>query len=90
MPQRQMRTAESAAEIDAAHAVWLANAAQIEIERQRRSVLQDVSSAYAQVISTASQLTAGQSGVSAATVAAWSIASSSRSASGRSPATIQM
>jgi 3-hydroxy-9,10-secoandrosta-1,3,5(10)-triene-9,17-dione monooxygenase len=30
LPQRQMRIAESAAEIDAAHAVWLANAAQIE------------------------------------------------------------
>jgi alkylation response protein AidB-like acyl-CoA dehydrogenase len=30
MPQRQMRIAESAAEIDAAHAVWLANAAEIE------------------------------------------------------------
>jgi len=47
-----------------------ANAAQIEIERQRRSVLQEVSSAYAQVISTRSQLTAGRSGVDAATVAA--------------------
>ena len=47
-----------------------ANAAQIEIERQRRTVLQNVSSAYAQVISTGSQLTAGQSGVRAATVAA--------------------
>ena len=47
-----------------------ANAAQIEIERQRRIVLQDVSSAFVQVISTAAQLTAGESGVRAATVAA--------------------
>jgi outer membrane protein len=47
-----------------------ANAAQIQIEGQRRTVLQDVSSAYAQVISTRASLTAGEEGVRAATVAA--------------------
>lgn len=47
-----------------------ANAAQIQIEGQRRVVLQDVSSAYAQVISTRASLTAGEEAVRAATVAA--------------------
>jgi outer membrane protein len=47
-----------------------ANAAQIQIEGQRRTVLQNVSSAYAQVISAKASLTAGEEGVRAATVAA--------------------
>jgi outer membrane protein len=47
-----------------------ANAAQIEIERQKRTVLQNVSGAFAQVISNRSQLEAGEAGVSAARVAA--------------------
>jgi len=47
-----------------------ANAAQIAIEGERRGVLQDVSSAYAQVISTRASLTAGEEAVRAATVAA--------------------
>ncbi len=47
-----------------------ANAAQIQIEGQRRSVLQNVSSSYAQVVSTRAALTAGQEAVRAATVAA--------------------
>ncbi len=53
-----------------AQALEQANAAQIEIERQRRAVLQNVSSAYANVISTRAQLQAGVAGVSAARVAA--------------------
>jgi outer membrane protein len=47
-----------------------ANAAQIQIEGERRVVLQNVSSAYAQVISTRASLSAGEEGVRAATVAA--------------------
>lgn len=53
-----------------AQALEQANAAKIEIDRQKRSVLQGVSSAFAQVISTRSQLDAGVAGVSAARVAA--------------------
>ena len=53
-----------------AQALEQANAAQIGIESQRRGVLQDVSSAYAQVISTRAALTAGNEAVRAATVAA--------------------
>jgi len=47
-----------------------ANAAQIEIERQKRGVLQNVSSAFANVISSRAQLQAGEAGVRAARVAA--------------------
>ncbi len=47
-----------------------ANAAQIAIESERRGVLQDVSSAFAQVISTRATLSAGNEAVRAATVAA--------------------
>jgi outer membrane protein len=47
-----------------------ANAAQINVENERRSTLQDVSSAYAQAISARSTLQAGQEAVRAATVAA--------------------
>lgn len=47
-----------------------ANAAQIGVEGERRSVLQSVSSAYAQVVSTGSTLQASEEGVRAATVAA--------------------
>lgn len=47
-----------------------ANAAQIGVEGERRSVLQSVSSAYAQVLSTGSTLQASEEGVRAATVAA--------------------
>ncbi len=47
-----------------------ANAAQIEIERQKRVVLQNVSSAFANVISSRAQLEAGEAGVRAARVAA--------------------
>jgi len=53
-----------------AQARELANAAQIEIEGQRRVVLQSVSTAYAQLISTRASLTAGEEAVRAATVAA--------------------
>lgn len=53
-----------------AQALEQANAAQIEIERQKRSVLQNVSSAYANVISSRAQLQAGEAGVRAARVAA--------------------
>ncbi|WP_421729063.1 TolC family outer membrane protein [Brevundimonas sp.] len=53
-----------------AQALEQANAAQIQVEGERRGVLQDVSSAYAQVISTRAALTAGQEAVRAATVAA--------------------
>lgn len=47
-----------------------ANAAQISIEGQRRSVLQSISSSYAQLISARSSLRAGEEAVRAATVAA--------------------
>ena len=47
-----------------------ANAAQIEIERQRRTVLQNVSTAYTALISNQAQLQAGEAGVAAARVAA--------------------
>lgn len=53
-----------------AQALERANAAQIAIEGQRRSVLQNVSSAYAQVISTRAAVQAGNEGVRAASVAA--------------------
>ena len=53
-----------------AQALEQANAAKIEIDRQKRSVLQGVSSAFAQVVSNRSQLDAGVAGVSAARVAA--------------------
>ena len=53
-----------------AQALEQANAAKIEIDRQKRAVLQGVSSAYAQVVSSRSQLNAGVAGVSAARVAA--------------------
>lgn len=47
-----------------------ANAAQIQVEGQKRAVLQDVSSAYAQVLSTRSNVQAGEEAVRAAGVAA--------------------
>ncbi len=47
-----------------------ANAAQIQIEGQRRTVLQSISSSYAQLISARSSLRAGEEAVRAATVAA--------------------
>ncbi|WGM31226.1 TolC family outer membrane protein [Brevundimonas sp. NIBR11] len=53
-----------------AQALEQANAAKIEIDRQKRSVLQGVSSAFAQVVSNRSQLEAGVAGVSAARIAA--------------------
>lgn len=53
-----------------AQALERANAAQIAVEGERRSVLQSVSSAYAQVISARSTLRAGEEAVRAATVAA--------------------
>jgi outer membrane protein len=53
-----------------AQALEQANAAKIEIDRQKRSVLQGVSSAFAEVVSNRSQLEAGVAGVSAARVAA--------------------
>lgn len=53
-----------------AQALERANAAQINIEGERRTTLQTVSSAYAQSISARSTLTAGQEAVRAATVAA--------------------
>ncbi len=53
-----------------AQALEQANAAQIGEEGQRRSVLQSVSSSYAQVISSRSTLLAGEEGVRAASVAA--------------------
>lgn len=53
-----------------AQALEQSNAAKIEIDRQKRAVLQGVSSAFAQVVSTRSQLDAGVAGVSAARVAA--------------------
>jgi outer membrane protein len=53
-----------------AQALENANAAKISIDGERRGVLQDVSSAFAQVISTKSTVTAGNEAVRAATVAA--------------------
>jgi outer membrane protein len=53
-----------------AQALETANAAKIAIDGERRGVLQDVSSAFAQVISTRSTVTAGNEAVRAATVAA--------------------
>lgn len=47
-----------------------ANAAQIEIEGQRRSLLQNLSTAFAQAVSARSTLTAGAEAVRAATIAA--------------------
>lgn len=47
-----------------------ANAAQIAVEGERRNVLQDVSSSYAQTISARSTLQAGEEAVRAASVAA--------------------
>ena len=53
-----------------AQALEQANAAQIDVEGQRRAVLQDVSSAYAQLVSARSTVTAGEQAVAAASVAA--------------------
>lgn len=53
-----------------AQALETANAAKISIDGERRGVLQDVSSAFAQVISTKATVTAGNEAVRAATVAA--------------------
>lgn len=53
-----------------AQALEQANAAQIGVEGERRSVLQTVSSAYAQVVSARSTLSAGNEAVRAASVAA--------------------
>jgi len=53
-----------------AQALEQANAAQIAIEGERRQVLQNVSSAYAQVLSTRAGVTAGEEAVRAASVAA--------------------
>ena len=53
-----------------AQALERANAAQINVEGQRRTVLQSVSSAYAQSASAKSSVAAGQEGVRAASVAA--------------------
>lgn len=53
-----------------AQALERANAAQISIEGERRTVLQDVSSAYAQVLSTRATVSAGSEAVRAASVAA--------------------
>ena len=53
-----------------AQALEQANAAQIAVEGERRSVLQDVSTAYAQVLSTRSNVLAGEEAVRAASVAA--------------------
>jgi outer membrane protein len=53
-----------------AQALERANAAQIGVEGQRRAVLQDVSTAYAQVLSTRSGVAAGNEAVRAASVAA--------------------
>lgn len=47
-----------------------ANAAQIQVEGQRRTVMQSVSSAYAQAVSARSSLIAGEQAVRAASVAA--------------------
>lgn len=53
-----------------AQALERANAAQMGVEGQRRAVLQDVSTAYAQVLSTRSGVAAGNEAVRAASVAA--------------------
>ncbi len=53
-----------------AQALEQANAAQIDVEGQRRVVLQNVSSAYAQLVSARSTVTAGEQAVRAASVAA--------------------
>ena len=53
-----------------AQALERANAAQMAIEGERRTVLQNVSSAYAQVLSTRANVTAGTEAVRAASVAA--------------------
>ena len=53
-----------------AQALERANAAQIAVEGERRTVLQNVSSAYAQVLSTRANVTAGGEAVRAASVAA--------------------
>ena len=53
-----------------AQAFERANAAQINVEGERRSTLQSVSSAYAQALSARSSLEAGTEAVRAATVAA--------------------
>lgn len=53
-----------------AQALETANAAKIAIDGERRGVLQDVSSAYARVVSTKATVTAGNEAVRAATVAA--------------------
>ncbi len=53
-----------------AQALEQANAAQINVEGERRSVLQTVSSTYAQVISARATLAAGEEAVRAASVAA--------------------
>lgn len=53
-----------------AQALEQANAAQIAIEGQRRAVLQQVSSSYANIVSTTAQRTAGDESVRAATIAA--------------------
>lgn len=53
-----------------AQALERANAAQIGIEGERRTVLQNVSSAYAQVLSTRATVAAGTEAVRAASVAA--------------------
>ena len=53
-----------------AQALERANAAQMAIEGERRTVLQSVSSAYAQVLSTRANVTAGTEAVRAASVAA--------------------
>ncbi|MFN7109827.1 MAG: TolC family protein, partial [Brevundimonas sp.] len=53
-----------------AQALEQANAAQIAVEGERRTVLQNVSSAYAQVLSTRSNVAAGEEAVRAASVAA--------------------
>ena len=53
-----------------AQALERANAAQMAVESERRTVLQNVSSAYAQVLSTRANVTAGTEAVRAASVAA--------------------
>lgn len=53
-----------------AQALERANVAQINVEGERRTTLQTISSAYAQVLSARSTLEAGQQAVRAATVAA--------------------
>ncbi|MBB5745420.1 TolC family outer membrane protein [Brevundimonas variabilis] len=53
-----------------AQALERANAAQIGVEGERRNVLQDVSSAFAQVVSARATVAAGNEAVRAATVAA--------------------